>query len=108
MNFECQLAFKAEFGDSSLRRAAPLRKRTVDVVAQLTVRLPRPRTNALDPEQTFAALDSTPEGSQSLSMKGRTAPARGRKQGEVADHNSWPNQIERFVSVFADKAIRRG
>lgn len=26
----------------------------------------------------------------------------------MADHNSWLNQIERFVSVFADKAIRRG
>ena len=26
----------------------------------------------------------------------------------MADHNSWLNQIERFVSVFADRAIRRG
>jgi len=26
----------------------------------------------------------------------------------VADHSSWLNQVERFISVIADKAIRRG
>ncbi len=35
----------------TLAAAAPLRKTTVDVVAQLNIRLPRPRTNALDPRR---------------------------------------------------------
>ena len=66
MNVECHLAFKAYFVDALPRMAGPLRKRTVDVVAQLNVPLPRPRTNALDPRRTFSELrsghsDSGPE-----------------------------------------------
>ena len=39
----------------------PKQKRTVDTVAQLNVCLPRPRTNAIDPEEPFSTSDPVPE-----------------------------------------------